>query len=376
MTEETMQENLKYWIILNMIEGVGALRAKRLLEQFGGFEKILTASRNELEKVEGIGSEIAERITKWRETVDVEKELQLVKKYGATILTMDDEEYPVRLKEIYDPPIVLYVSGKITPGDEKAIAIVGTRYPSFYGRTITEDLSKKLAMRGFTIVSGMARGVDSAAHRGALAVKGRTIAVLGCGVDTVYPPENAKLMKEIADSGAVVSEFPFGTKPDRGNFPRRNRIISGLSLGVIVVEAAKSSGSLITANFALEQGREVFAVPGKVDSPKSYGTHRLIKEGAKLVQDVDDVIEELDLQFQHSAGSKDGRREEGESSHLPALDGDEKKVYEVLSSDPCHMDVICSKLKMSASKVSSTLMMLEIKGAIKQLPGKQFVKAR
>ena len=387
MVDETMRNNQKYWVVLNMITGVGALRAKKLLERFGSLEGIFTAQGRELEQVEGIGKEIAERIRRWRETADVEKELELVKKYGATVLTLGDEEYPERLKEIYDPPIVLYVRGELSLRDENAIAIVGTRYPSFYGRTITEDLSKKLAMRGFTIVSGMARGIDSAAHRGALAVKGKTIAVLGCGVDTVYPPENGKLMKEIINSGAVVSEFPMGTKPDRGNFPRRNRIISGLSLGVIVVEAAKSSGSLITANQALEQGREVFAVPGKVDSPKSYGTHRLIKEGAKLVQDVDDVIEELGMLRMPSGEDSHPEKQTQKSGatsatadllagaeRCPDLAGEEKRVYGILSSDPCQIDIICNQTNMPASKVSSILMMLEIKGLVKQLPGKQFVK--
>ena len=360
--------DLNYRVILNMIPGMGSMRTKRLLNRFGSFEKILSASREELEKVEGIGSEFAARIAGWKETVDIQKELELAKKYGAGILTLDDEKYPPRLKEIYDPPVVLYVRGEIIPGDEKAIAIVGTRRPSFYGRMITEDLSKKLAMRDFTIVSGLARGIDSAAHRGALAVKGRTIAVLGCGIDKVYPPENARLMKEVMSSGAVISEFPFGTKPDRGNFPRRNRIISGLSLGVIVVEAAKRSGSLITASCALEQGREVFAVPGKVDSPTSYGTHSLIKEGAKLVQDVDDIIEELGMQMEDSLCEKETK---GGVCH--ELAGDERKVYELLSSDPCHVDVICNRADMPASKVSSILMMLEVKGLVEQLPGKQFV---
>ncbi len=366
------------WVVLNLIPGIGALRIKKLLEYFKSPERILNASVKELQKVEGIGREFAGRITRWRETVDVKRELELVEKYGAYVLNLDDEEYPCRLREIYDPPAVLYVKGEVSANDEKAIAIVGTRYPSFYGRMITEDLGKKLAMRGFTIVSGMARGIDSAAHRGALAVKGRTIAVLGCGIDTVYPPENARLMKEIISSGAVLSEFPIGAKPDRENFPRRNRIISGLSLGVIVVEAAKNSGSLITAGFALEQGREVFAVPGKVDSPKSYGTHRLIKEGAKLVQDVDDILEELSMQVRGLGGGKSQDPKNGMSARqqtdVPHLKGEEEKVYELLSSDPRHIDVICSEANLPVSKVSSTLVMLEVKGLIRQLPGKQFAK--
>ncbi len=374
MAEETSQGNLNYWVALNMIQGLGVLRTKKLLERFGSLESIFRAGRAELREVEGIGRELADRVVTWKETVDVKKEFALAKEHGADILTVDDEKYPQRLKEIYDPPSVLYVRGEMDGVDERAIAIVGTRHPSFYGRTITENLSKKLAMRGFIIVSGLARGIDSAAHRGALSVKGKTIAVLGCGVDKVYPPENKKLMDEIAGSGAVISEFPMGTQPDKGNFPRRNRIISGLSLGVIVVEAAKNSGSLITAGAALEQGREVFAVPGKVDSPTSYGTHRLIKDGAKLVQDVDDIIEELGmLRTSPEEGSCVETQTENRVS--PDLEDDEKKVYDILSSDPCQIDVICSRTNMPASKVSSILMMLEIKGVVKQLPGKQFVRS-
>ncbi len=371
-TKNQNQENISYWVILNLIAGVGCVRIKKLLECFGTPEGILSASRNDLQKVEGVGRELASRIAGWKETVDVERELELVRRYDATVLTLDSETYPPQLREIYDPPVVLYVRGEIAARDKQAIAIVGTRQPSFYGRMITEDLAKKLAMRGFTIVSGMARGIDSAAHRGALSVKGRTIAVLGCGIDQVYPPENAKLMKEIMDSGAVVSEFPMGTQPDRGNFPRRNRIISGLSLGVVVVEAAKSSGSLITASCALEQGREVFAVPGKVDSPKSYGTHRLIKEGAKLVQDVDDVLEELNIEVESRGDSKRAP----EDVLCPDLKEEERKVYELLSSDPCQIDVICGKVNLPVSKVSSILMMLEVKGLITQLPGKHFARKK
>ena len=365
------QKNNEYWVILNLIPGVGALRIKRLLEYFGTPERILSAPASELRKIEGIGREFAGRITRWKETVDVGRELELVEMQGAHVITLGDENYPPLLREIYAPPPVLYVKGDISVNGGRSIAIVGTRHPSFYGRMVTEDLSKKLAMRGFTIVSGLARGIDSAAHKGTLAAKGRTVAVLGCGIDTVYPPENAKLMEEIVNSGAVVTEFPIGTRPDRSNFPRRNRIISGLSLGVVVVEAAKRSGSLITSNFALEQGREVFAVPGKVDSPGSYGTHRLIKDGAKLVQNVDDILEELGMQIRSCAEKSP---DAGSGGTQLDLKEDEKKVYELLSSDPCHIDVVCGQINLPVGKVSSILMMLEVKGLISQLPGKQFVK--
>ncbi len=358
------------WVALNLIPGLGSVRLKKLMEHFDSPRRILESSPGELMKVEGIGREYAGRIAGYKKIADAKKEFSLAAESGVKIITIDDEKYPERLKQIYDPPLVLYINGDILPEDESAVAIVGTRYPSFYGRMVAEELGRQLAVRGFTVVSGMARGIDSAAHKGAVSVKGRTIAVLGCGVDVAYPPENADLMKEIASCGAVMSEFPFKTKPDRGNFPRRNRIISGLSMGVVVVEAAKSSGSLITASFALEQGREVFAVPGKVDSPRSIGTHRLIKEGAKLVHDVEDILEEL----APGARQNPPGRGAGTGARTVSLSPDEEKVYGLLSSEPVHVDDLSRESAMSASSVLSILMVLEVKGLVKQLPGKQFAR--
>lgn len=355
------------WIGLNMIPGLGSARIKKLLGHFGSPESIFGSVQDELMKVPGIGKESAGRITDFNPEKEVGKELLLAEKKKVKIITLQDEEYPPRLREIFDPPLVLYVRGALLPEDENAVAIVGTRYPSFYGKVVAEDLGKKLSERRVTVVSGMARGIDTASHRGALCGGGRTAAVLGCGVDVCYPPENARIMDSIAEKGAVVSEFPMGTPPDKGNFPRRNRIISGMSMGVIVVEAAQKSGSLITASLALEQGRDVFAVPGKVDSPKSMGTNGLIKEGAKLVHDVDDVIEEL------LPGMKfDGWEKAPEGAER--LSPDEDMVFSRLSSEPVHVDSLCGDINLPPSKVSSILMMLEVKGLVKQLPGKQFAK--
>jgi DNA processing protein len=357
------------WIALNMIQGLGPARIKKLLEHFGSPEKIFSASSSELRKVQGIGKEFGGRISDFNPEKEVEKELSFAEEKSIKILTLRDEKYPARLKEIFDPPLVLYIKGDITPADEKAVAMVGTRYPSFYGKMVAEDLAKKFAGRGITVISGMARGIDSASHKGALAGGGRTAAVLGCGADVCYPPENAKIMDSIAESGAVISEFPLGTAPDKGNFPRRNRVISGMSMGVVVVEAAQKSGSLITASLALEQGRDVFAVPGKVDSPKSVGTNGLIKEGAKLVHDIEDVMEEI------MPGMGCPEQGGGElSSDNNSLNPDEKRVLEKISSEPVHVDALCALSGLPAEKITSVLMMLEVKGLVKQLPGKQFAR--
>ena len=357
------------WIGLNMIPGLGSIRVKRMLEHFGSPERILHASPDELRKVQGIGREFAGRVADFDAEKEVERELGLAAEKNIEIITMEDVKYPPRLREIFDPPIVLYIKGNLLPEDENAIAIVGTRYPSFYGKMVAEDLGKKFALRGVTVVSGMARGIDTASHKGALSAGGRTAAVLGCGVDVCYPPENAKMMEAIPEKGAVISELPLGSAPDKGNFPRRNRIISGMSLGVVVVEAAQKSGSLITAALALEQGRDVFAVPGKVDSPRSIGTNGLIKEGAKLVNDIEDVMEELmpGMKFAGKKAEDDQRKEN-------PLSLEEKIVFEKLSSEPVHVDFLCGNIDLPASKISSVLMMLEVKGLVKQLPGKQFAK--
>lgn len=277
---------------------------------------------------------------------------------------LSDVFYPKNLKNIYDPPDPLYVKGRIVPGDDIAVAIVGSRKASLYGLKTCEKLAYELAGMGVTIVSGLARGIDSAAHRGALKAGGRTIAVFGCGLDYIYPSENKKLAEEIEQNGALVSEFPAGAMPLPYNFPKRNRIISGLSLGVVVVEASKDSGALITADFALEQGREVFAVPGKIDASTSTGTHRLIKEGAKLVEGADDILEELNL------------KSTVQSSPMPnaGIDEYEQKIYSILSDEPKYIDEITKEANLVSSEVCDILLRLQLKKLIKELPGKRYFK--
>lgn len=280
-------------IILNALPDLGPVRIKDLMARFSSAVKTLEASANDLSAIPGIGRVIAGRILKWREHFNLEKEYELMDKYGVAVVTVDEKGYPPLLREIYDPPAVLYIRGSISLDNENCIAIVGARRASYYGINTARRLARELCGRGFCIISGCARGIDTAAHEGAITAKGTTIAVFGCGIDRIYPPENGKLVEKIVSCGAVVTEFPLGTPPQRQNFPRRNRIISGLSRGVIVVEAGNRSGSLITARMAAEQGREVFSVPGRIDAMVSKGANILIKYGAKPVLSVEDVTEEL-----------------------------------------------------------------------------------
>ena len=282
-------------ILLNMISCFGMKSYKQILKSFGGVELVFEAGRRELEKG-GLSEFLIEGILKLQ-SVNPQDELDKSRKAGVKIVTYLDEDYPLVLRQIFSPPLVLYFRGEYIAEDQLALAVVGSRRPSIYGKMTAEKLSGELARRNITVISGLARGIDSCAHRGTLREKGRTIAVLGSGLGRLYPPENKKLAGEISENGLLVSEFPYDCAPAPANFPRRNRLISGFSLGVIVVEAAEKSGALITANFALEQGREVFAVPGKIDSPTSAGTHSLIKDGAKMVVSVEDILEELQYRF-------------------------------------------------------------------------------
>ena len=316
--------------------------------------------------MDGIGEQLAGMIKGADVRGKVQGELRLIEELNISIVTLGDPSYPNNLRQIYDPPPLLYVRGDMEPGDDLAVSIVGSRLTSNYGRITTERIAADLARHGATIVSGMARGIDSAAHRGALSAGGRTIAVLGCGVDIVYPPENRRLFEEIIAHGAVVSEFPLSTPPDGVNFPRRNRVISGLSLGVVVVQANARSGSLITARLALEQNRDVFAVPGNVGMAGSRGTNRLIKQGAKLIESAEDILEEILPRFQHQVPESKDRK--------PSLEEKEERVYQLLENDPVHIDSIIALTGMSASHVSAILLQLELKGLVQQLSGKQFVK--
>jgi DNA processing protein len=364
---------LESLVALNMIEGIGPIIITRLVESFGSARKALSAQRRELLQVEGIGPELTDRIRGWKETTDVAGELQKIENGRFKIISMSNPSYPNCLKEIYDPPPLLYVKGELREEDNHAIAIVGARRCSHYGRMCAERLAAQLARLGCTVVSGLARGIDTAAHRGALGAKGRTIAVLGSGLDRIYPAENKALVEEIAASGAVLSEFPLGTLPQKKHFPLRNRLISGLSIGVVVVEAARRSGSLITAAQALEQGRSVFAVPGRIDSYASKGTHALIKDGAKLVESVEDICEEFAYLF---PGDERPPAVAGTASRpQPRLSRDEEIVLSQLSSRERPIDEITRECGLPPSVVSATLLSLEVKHLIEQLPGKMFRRA-
>ena len=362
-----MAEEVFYWLALSLTPGIGSTLMRRLLDRFNTPEAVFHAPMKELSKIEGLGEKVAQEIRKGPLEKAVERELSLLREVGGRVITLKDEEYPTRLKDIYDPPALLYVRGELKKEDEFAISIVGSRKTTPYGRWFTEKVSQELARHGVTIVSGMARGIDSLAHWGAISGGGRTIAVLGCGVDVIYPSENRNLFAKMIDRGAILSEFPMGSPPEGGHFPRRNRIISGLSLGVVVIQASEKSGSLITAGYALEQGREVFAVPGNVGTESSRGTHRLIKEGAKLVESSEDILEEILPQWR-------GERETTPKVEIPRPDltEEEKVLYEFLSETPLHIDVMIRESRMDPGKVSSLLLNLELKGMVSQWPGKCF----
>jgi len=358
----------KYWIALKYIEGLGEVGIKNLISKFHNPRRIFESEINGLEKVEGIGHKIAHSIKGFNTWERVDKEIRDIDRLRLKLLVLTDSYYPKNLFNIFYPPPFLYLKGKILPEDDLAVAIVGPRASDRYGRIVTESISSELASFGITIVSGMARGIDSIAHASALKAGGRTIAILGSGLDVIYPPENTKLYNEISNSGAVISEFSLGSAPDAVNFPKRNRMISGLSLGVIVIQASEKSGSLITASFALEQNREVFAVPGNITSKLSRGTHMLIKQGAKLVESVDDIMNEVeafrDLKTnQSSVDSIDVRVE---------LSDDERTIYSVLKNDPIHIDEIITITGINSAKALSILLSLELNGLLTQLPGKMF----
>ncbi len=352
-----------------MVEGIGDVLTKYLFARFNDAQDIFRASETDLAQVEGIGSKHIEAIKSFSDWERAEREIEKINKLGLGFIPLNDPKYPESLRQIYNPPPYLYVNGNILPSDSKSIAIVGTRMADRYGRLVAETLSGELASRGITIVSGMARGIDSIAQEEALKRGGRTIAVLGCGVDLLYPPENKKLYNDIVSNGAIVSEFFLGSPPLAHNFPRRNRIISGLSLGVIVVQAAARSGSLITASFALDQNREVFAVPGNVNTNLSRGTNWLIKKGAKLVETVDDILGELEL----LEGRDQGALFQDVHNESPKLSGDEKTVYSVLNKEPQHIDSLIAQTGLDTSVVLSVLLTLGLEGIISQEPGKMFL---
>jgi DNA processing protein len=373
---------IEKWLKLTGADGVGPVTFSKLLSHFGSPERALGVSVSELTRVDGIGPRTAERIAASRDKVDVVAEIELAAKLGVWIVHLQDERYPVLLKQIYDPPPVLYVKGTITEADSLCVAIVGSRRCSLYGSEQSSRFAHILAAAGFTICSGMAYGIDTAAHQGALAAGGRTIAVQGCGLSNVFPPENRKLFEAIAESGACISEFPLRYEPLAENFPPRNRIIAGLSLGTIVIEAGNNSGALITAKAALDYNREVMAVPGKIDSPLGRGSNRLIKEGAKLVDCVDDIMESLGC-----IGSRLNEHINSTAAAVTAklemplfdvgrlnLSAAERSVYDCLHTDPVHIEQVITESQMPAGSASAAIVSLRLKGLIKQLPGNMFVR--
>jgi DNA processing protein len=354
----------------------------RLLKQFGSVDAALAASAGALTKVEGIGEKTAEEICRTRDKFDAEKEIAFAEKLGVCIINIEDQRYPVLLKKIYDPPSVLYVKGTLAKSDGLAIAIVGSRRCSHYGCEQASRFAHLLAAAGFTIVSGMARGIDSAAHSGALSANGRTIAVQGCGLARIFPPENKQLFEKISQNGACISELALEYEPLSENFPTRNRIIAGLSLAVIIVEAMPRSGALITARAALENSREVLAVPGRIDSPLSKGPHSLIKQGAKLVESVEDVIETLEyLQKDFARHVSESAKEAIQKAEMPLFDIKElnlteieKKIFDCSDSEPVHIEQIISQTGLAAGKVNAAIVSLRLKGVVKQLPGNYFCR--
>ncbi|MBM3837624.1 MAG: DNA-protecting protein DprA [Verrucomicrobia bacterium] len=359
-------------IALNMIDHVGPVRVRQLLEHFGEAPAILAASKSQLLKVRGVGEETAEAISRWERSVDLQGELRRIPEFDSHVLTQADELYPELLRQIYDPPIVLYVKGRLTEKEKNSVAMVGSRLTTHYGVEVARKLAYQLAYVGVTVVSGGARGIDTAAHQGALSGKGRTIAVLGTGINLVVPPENAELFERIAANGAVVTQFPFNRTADKQTFPIRNRIVAGMTLGTVVVEANLTSGALITANMAVDYGRQIFAVPGRIDSPRSKGCHELIKKGAKLCEGAEDILSEFEYLFPPSNRPPSPN----ETGSLPALElsDNEQKVYGALDTETTAIDDVIRQSGLPASAASVALLSLEMKRLVKQLPGKLFVR--
>lgn len=370
------------WIALALTPGLGPTRARRLVEFFGGIERVFQVSLTELEAA-GLPAAAAQAIGTGKSIELAHEEMGKAAGLDIQVVAMEDIEYPARLKQIYDPPLVLYVRGDVEALNRPGIAVIGTRHPTPYGIGMAERLSCDLAARGLVIFSGLARGVDSAAHRGAVSAKGKTVAVFGTGVDVVYPKENSRLADQILSlGGALVSEFPLGTFAAPQNFPIRNRIISGMSFAVLVVEAAEYSGTRITARCALEQGRDVYAVPGNVTNKNSWGPNTLIKQGAHLVATWEDVWEEIPADVQLALTPPAGAESQaGQTASLfeePSLSPYEKKIYAVLKADEAlHLDEIIEKLEaeISSSEIFAALFELELSGKVKQLPGKNFVRS-
>jgi DNA processing protein len=361
-----VKDDIKYWVGFNNIPGIGRVRLAQLENYFGSLKSAWKAPSGELRK-SGIDSVGIRAIGKYRPDISPDDVMEKLERYGVKVVTCQEPEYPSRLKEIYDYPPVIYLRGNLLPEDEWCLAVVGTRRATVYGKQVTGEIVSDLVRSKITIVSGLARGIDTIAHRAALDAGGRTLAVFACGLDIVYPGENERLARDIMEQGCLVSEYALGTRPRAENFPRRNRILSGLSLGVLVTEAGESSGAMITARMALEQNREVLAIPGSILSPVSKGTNRLIQEGAKLVRDYEDVLEELNLTTV--------TRQMEMKELLPETET-EAVLLRHLSAEPTHIDEVCQKSGLAAATVSGTLAMMELKGLVKQIGTMNYVLSR
>ena len=359
--------DIKHWVAFSLIPKLGTVRFRLLEDHFRSLDVAWTAGQSEI-RAAGLDEKTASAIVTQRDSISPDGEMEKLLKAGVQALTWNDASYPPRLKEIHDPPPVLYVRGEILPEDERSVAVVGTRKATAYGREAAGTLARDLAGSGVTIVSGLARGIDSIAHRAALEGEGRTIAVFGCGLDVIYPPEHRRLASDILERGVLVSEWPLGTRPKSTHFPLRNRIISGMTLGTLVVEAPMGSGALWTVRHALEQNREVFCVPGSIFSPVSKGTNALIQDGAKLVMSHTDILEELNLTVvSHQIEMRE---------MLHPADDNESVVLDHLSHDPVHIDEIRRRSGLPIAVVSSTLSMMELKGMIRQVGGMNYTRIR
>jgi DNA processing protein len=355
-----------YWVAFSLVKGIGSVRFQGLLDHFGDPQIAWNAPADAL-RAAGLGGKIIENLLQVRASVSLEQVWDRIQHLGISVITWEDEVYPHRLKEIDQPPPVLYLRGELHPEDEWAVAVVGTRRITPYGRQVAEEMAVALARSGVTVISGLARGVDAVAHQAALNAGGRSLAVLGSGVDRIYPPEHRRLAEQITAQGAVLSDYPPGTAPDAANFPPRNRLISGLSMAVVVVEAGKTSGALITAAFAADQGREVFAVPGNITAPHSQGTNRLIRDGARPLLDPQDLLETLQLTMitEHLAARV----------ILPA-DAVEARLFETLGREPLHIDEIRARTDLPIEKVTASLAMMELKGMVRQVGGMNYIALR
>jgi DNA processing protein len=355
-----------FWVGFNFVKGIGAVRFRSLLDAFGDARTAWYASADELRAI-GLNTKSIDNLEKVRSSISLDKIWETIHNQGITVLTWEDEDYPDRLREVSQSPPVLYVRGEILPEDGWAVAVVGTRRISAYGRQVTERIATQLAQAGVTVVSGLARGIDGVAHKAALQAGGRTIAVLGCGVDRVYPPEHRTLAAQIMENGALISDYPPGTLPEASNFPPRNRIISGLAMATVVVEAGNRSGALITADFAAEQGREVFAVPGNVLAPQSLGTNRLIQDGARIMLDPQEILEVLDLTR---------ISEQSVARTVLPSNATEAQLFQVLSHEPLHVDEIRNQTDLTIEQVTSTLALMELKGMVRQVGGMRYTAVK